>query len=101
MKILGVRVDEINRQEAIDKISAWVKPAFAKGYGEARHVVTIYSEFFLTAEKDSEFRKAVEKADLVVPDGMGVLAAMEYRKEMLNFKYQISKHKGESLKFVI
>ncbi|MBU1071560.1 WecB/TagA/CpsF family glycosyltransferase [Patescibacteria group bacterium] len=75
MKILGIEVDEVNRQEAIEKISGWVG-----GKGSLKHVVTIYSEFLLAAEKDKVFRKAVEKADLVVPDGVGVLAAMEYKR---------------------
>lgn len=75
MKVLGVEVDKVNRQEAIDKISDWVK-----GKGRLRHVVTIYSEFVLAAEKDKEFKQAVDKASLVVPDGVGVLAALKYGK---------------------
>ena len=80
MKILGVNIDEVNRREAVEKISGWIKPAFAKGYGGAKHVVTIYSAFVLAAEKDNEFRQAVSKASLVVPDGVGVLAALRYGK---------------------
>jgi N-acetylglucosaminyldiphosphoundecaprenol N-acetyl-beta-D-mannosaminyltransferase len=76
MKILGIDVDEVNRQEAIDKIAGWVG-----GKSSLKHIVTIYSEFLLRAEKDKEFRRAIEKADLVVPDGVGVLAAMEYGKD--------------------
>jgi len=75
MKILGIEVDEIGRQEAIRKISYWIE----KG-GGLKQVVTIYSEFLLAAKYDGEFRRAVEKADLVVPDGVGVLAALEYQK---------------------
>ncbi|MBU1200849.1 WecB/TagA/CpsF family glycosyltransferase [Patescibacteria group bacterium] len=77
MKILGIEVDEVNRQEAIEKISGWVG-----GKGSLKHVVTIYSEFLLAAEEDKDFRRAVEKADLVVPDGVGVLAAMEYGRRV-------------------
>ena len=73
MKILGIGVDEVNRSEAIEKISNWIG-----GRGGLKHVVTIYSEFLLMAEKVKEFKKAVTKVDLVVPDGVGVLAAMRY-----------------------
>lgn len=75
MKVLGVSVNEIDRVEAIEKISDWVK-----GRGRLKHVVTIYSEFLLVAEKNKEFKRAITKAELVVPDGVGVLAAMKYAK---------------------
>jgi N-acetylglucosaminyldiphosphoundecaprenol N-acetyl-beta-D-mannosaminyltransferase len=75
MKVLGTKVNEVDREQAINKISGWVR-----GRRSLKHVVTVYSEFLLTAMKDDDFRKAVEKADLVVPDGVGVLAAMEYLK---------------------
>ncbi len=76
MKVLGLDVDKVTREEAIEKISDWVR-----GRGGVRHVVTVYSEFLLAAEKGKEFRKALMKADLVVPDGVGVLAAMKYGKD--------------------
>lgn len=75
MKILEINVDEVNRHETIEKISGWVN-----GKGSLKHVVTIYSEFVLAAENDKEFRQAVSKASLVVPDGVGVLAALRYNK---------------------
>ena len=54
MKILGIDVDEVGRQETVDKVSGWVK-----GRGGLRHVVTMYSEFLLAAEHDGKFRRAV------------------------------------------
>ena len=90
MKILGVKVDEISRQETIDKISSWI----GKREG-LKHVVTIYSEFLLVAEKDEEFKKATKKADLVVPDGVGVLAALEYKK----ITTRAAQHSGRDLRY--
>lgn len=75
MKVLGVDVNEIDRVETIKKIYGWIQ-----GRGHLKHVVTIYSEFLLMAEKDKEFKRAITKAELVVPDGVGVLAAMKYAK---------------------
>jgi len=79
MKVLGIDVDEVDRQKAMDKIAGWIG-----GKGRVKHIVTIYSEFFLAAEKDKEFKKAMSKADLVVPDGVGVLASLRYGQEMLD-----------------
>lgn len=76
MQVLDVRVDEIKRGETIDKITEWIK-----GKGNLRQIVTLYSEFLLAAQKDKEFKEVLVSADLVVPDGMAVLAAMEYSKD--------------------
>lgn len=75
MKLFGISIDEVSRQEAIEKISSWIERK-----GSLKHVVTIYSEFLLKVEEDDDFRKAIKNASLVVPDGMGILAAMEYQR---------------------
>lgn len=41
-------------------------------------VVTAYSEFALRAQTDPEFKQALEKADLIVPDGVSLVAAADY-----------------------
>jgi N-acetylglucosaminyldiphosphoundecaprenol N-acetyl-beta-D-mannosaminyltransferase len=41
-------------------------------------VVTAYSEFFLQAQKSSLFKKALEKADIIIPDGVSVLEAVDF-----------------------
>ena len=100
--VLGVEVDMLNRREAVGVISEWVEIKSQKSkvksqnYGASgglieesfrmKVVVTAYSEFFVRAEEDKEFRKVLEQADLVLPDGVSVLAAVRYRE--LNFKFQ-------------
>jgi len=49
-----------------------------KDYTKPLFIVTAYSEFFLQARKDVEFRRAIQSADLVVADGVSVLAAGDY-----------------------
>lgn len=75
MKILKARVDGIYRNEAIKKILGWIETG-----GGLKQVVTLYSEFVLAAERDVEFRQAIDGADLVVPDGVAILAALRYKK---------------------
>ena len=71
-KILGVNVDFVNRQEAVKRISSWIE------YSEKQpihQVVTAYSEFLVKARSDEGFKKVINEADLVTPDGVSVLAA--------------------------
>lgn len=88
-RVLGSRVDLVEPEEAVKLIQKWIEvedvtPAVMK------LVVTAYSEFFVTAVKDAEFKAVLEEADLVVPDGISVLAAAKY-KQMARDKWQMVK----------
>ena len=72
-RVLGVRVDSVGPTEAVDQIIAW-----GKSSGKCRMVSTAYSEFFVTAMSDVDFRMALESSDLVTPDGIGPLAAIYF-----------------------
>ena len=74
-KILGVKVDKINKEQAIDRITDWIKTSQRQ-----KLVVTLYSEFVVKAQKDKEFLTVINEADLVTADGVSVLAALEYKK---------------------
>lgn len=80
-KILGVNIDILNRQETVSKIVSWLKE---KNFKETRLIVTAYSEFFVRATKDRKFRKVINSASLVTPDGISVLAASRYLKNSKN-----------------
>ncbi len=41
-------------------------------------LITAYSEFFVAATRDDEFRKLLENSWMVVPDGVSVLAAIDF-----------------------
>lgn len=81
--ILGVGVSSTTSTEVLEIISAQCtvlrqqKPYF---------IVTAYSEFFLEAQDNPKFKLALDKADLIVPDGVSTLAAMEYVQKP-NFWY--------------
>ncbi len=72
--MLGTTVDLVNREETLILIDNWI----AKNDGVAKLVATAYSEFFVTARRDLDFRMALEGADLITPDGIGPLAAIYY-----------------------
>src|SRR3989344_3147977 len=78
-RVLGINVDMVDRQTTQDLICKIIEGPSSK---KAIHLVTAYSEFFLKAQHDKNFRQVLEGADLVVPDGVGPLAAIEYRRSL-------------------
>lgn len=65
--ILGVKVDDINFEDALSQVERWIwnKPAYRTG---KHYIVTPNLEFILAAQKDAEFKKALNSADLAIPD---------------------------------
>ena len=72
MRILNVRVDEIDMNAALAEISAAVA---TKEQARFFHVVTLNAEGIYMAQHDAEFLTVIENAGLVTPDGNGVLWA--------------------------
>ena len=65
--ILGVRFDDVSRQEAAQLGAAMLEQ------DQFHYVVTPNPEFILAAQKDADFRQVLNSADLVIPDGIGVV----------------------------
>lgn len=65
--VLGVRFDNVTPEEALERgAQLMAEPGF-------HYVVTPNPEFVLAAEKDPQFRSVLNGADLVIPDGIGVI----------------------------
>lgn len=79
VQILGLPVDAITYDEWLDLIALWVKEKAqqpnAVRHGMARHVCTTNPEFMMMAQRDPNFRNILRRADLCVPDGMGLVWA--------------------------
>ncbi|MBI2634849.1 WecB/TagA/CpsF family glycosyltransferase [Candidatus Peregrinibacteria bacterium] len=73
-KILDIRVDDITLQEATETIIQWTQD------NEQRYVTTPNPEILLESEKNVEFKNALNRADLNIPDGTGILWAAKYQK---------------------
>lgn len=67
--VLGVEFDNLTLAEAVDRAQA-----LAGGEG-FHYVVTPNPEIVMTAQKDPAFQKVLSVADLVLPDGIGVIKA--------------------------
>jgi N-acetylglucosaminyldiphosphoundecaprenol N-acetyl-beta-D-mannosaminyltransferase len=75
IRILGLPVDAITYDEWLDLIGQWVdEPAEPRPH----HVCTINPEFIMIAQNDPNFRHILSRADLCVPDGVGLLWAAKH-----------------------
>ena len=68
-RVLGVRVDCLDMSAALDRIEQFVED------GGHHQVATVNPEFVMSAQKDPEFSKVLELADLCLADGTGVVWA--------------------------
>ena len=66
-EVLGIAFDDLTRAEAAKAGAALLEE------DKFHYVVTPNPEFILAAEKDREFRQVLNGADLVLPDGIGVV----------------------------
>lgn len=63
VNILGVRVDKVTLNQAIEQVKRWVKSS-GKYY-----IVTPNPEFIMLAQKDEVFRTILNQSNLAIPDG--------------------------------
>lgn len=86
VNILGVNISKVTMKEAVEVIEDFVVSGRRQ-----RHIVTANPEFIIQAQKDNLFRRILNKADLAVPDGIGLVAAaklLEVKSEKLKVKSQ-------------
>ena len=67
INVLGVEFDALTAQQALQHGTMLLD---SEGF---HYVVTPNPEFILAAEKDDAFRQVLNAADLVLPDGIGVI----------------------------
>src|SRR3989338_2006051 len=78
-KVLGTRLDLVGREEALDLIGKWLTAKAPR----LKMVATAYSEFFVKAIGDVDFRMALESSDLIIPDGIGPLTAINFTESLV------------------
>jgi len=69
VSILGVKIDRVTKKQTIEKIANFVKSQ------KPHQIVTINPEFVMTAQKDKEFKEVINRADLAIADGVGIIWA--------------------------
>ena len=81
--ILGIRIDAITEEQAVEKILASAKA------GRKLKVATVNPEFIMAAQRDPRFASALNHSDLALADGIGVLWAANLQQYQPRFS---SKH---------
>ncbi|MBP3888669.1 MAG: WecB/TagA/CpsF family glycosyltransferase [Cellulosilyticum sp.] len=75
--VLGVSISNVTMAEATQKVREFVK-------SDSFHsIYTPNPEIVMLAKQDPEFHQILEEADLVVPDGIGVVIASKIKKNPL------------------
>ena len=78
MKVLGVPVDMVSRTEAIEVFSCLMDKAGCS------LIVTPNSEIVESASRNAELKALIESAELIIPDGIGLVYASRILKNPLH-----------------
>lgn len=85
IEILGIPVDMVNMRQAIHRYRALMEAKSEDGaHGPCRLIVTPNSEIVMNAKADPAVREVILSADLVIPDGIGLVYASKILGEPLN-----------------
>ncbi len=77
--ILGVRVDRLSQQQALDMIEQMIALRRASDNAlSCQQIITVNTEFVMAAQQDRDFCQAINSAALVVADGIGVVWATRF-----------------------
>lgn len=69
MDILGVRIDEVSMDDAVNKVQTFLTE-------DKMHLIcTPNPEMLVTAQNDDEFKKILNSSELNIPDGNGIVWA--------------------------
>ena len=74
--VLGVRVDRLSHQQALDRIEQLIALYRAAGNAlSCQQIITVNTEFVMAAQRNKEFLLTINSAALVIADGIGVVWA--------------------------
>lgn len=76
-KFLGIRVDDISMKTTVEYIGESIE---AK---QACNIITVNPELIMAARKNSEFKQAIDEADIVTPDGISLVVIGKLTKRRL------------------
>ncbi|QST02732.1 WecB/TagA/CpsF family glycosyltransferase (plasmid) [Pontibacillus sp. ALD_SL1] len=78
VKLLGMKFTKKTTEECASMICEWMEEN-----QKTKHIITANPEMVMRARREAEFKSIVAEADLVTPDGIGVVIASRIRKEPL------------------
>lgn len=66
-RFLGIRVDDVTMRQTIERVSQAIQSK------KQFNIVTVNPELVMAATKNAEFKEIIDTADIVTPDGVGLL----------------------------
>lgn len=77
--VLGIRVDRVSQDQALGRIMEMIaQRRTSEKQPACQQLITVNPEFVMAAQRDTNFRQAINAAALVVADGVGVVWATRY-----------------------
>ncbi len=80
ISVAGLNIDPLRKTELLDLIASRIKS------GEKTFLTTLYSEFLYAALRDREVMDLLNRANIAIPDGVGVVWARHFLKQPLTAK---------------
>lgn len=71
LRFLGIPVEDVTTAETLALVARWINEYRAGG--PPHQIVTVNPEFVIDAQRNRAFRRVLLRADLHVPDGVGLL----------------------------
>lgn len=71
VSVLGVGINPLSETAALTQVTAWHEPS------RGRYIATVNAEIVMRAQTDAALAAALDEADMVLPDGAGVVWAGE------------------------
>ena len=72
IKILDVKINKITAAEVLEKIKSFLL------LDKQHYIVTLNPEMVVEAQKNNHFKKIINEADIVIPDGIGIIFANKF-----------------------
>lgn len=80
VKILGVNIDKTTLKEATEKLRTFVQDSNVK---RPKVIFTPNTEVVMIARNNDELKNIINQADMIVPDGVGLVHASRIKKNQL------------------
>ncbi|MBW6440838.1 WecB/TagA/CpsF family glycosyltransferase [Patescibacteria group bacterium] len=84
-EILGIKINRMTTKEVLEKIKGFLLS------NNQHYIVTLNPEMVVETQKHFLFKEIINDADLVIPDGIGILWAMEFIKKRQLFSIKKNK----------
>lgn len=69
INLLGADIDALNMEETVERVAGFVRG------GRPHRIITLNPEFLYRAQFENQLMELAERADLVTPDGVGIVWA--------------------------